>query len=227
MTNIPHNLAQLKQQIHDLEIRYHRPPGSVFLLAVSKKQSVEKIISAYEAGQHAFGENYLQEALTKMSELNNLTIEWHFIGAIQKNKTRKIAEHFSWVHTVSDLETAERLNNQRPENLPPLNICLQVNISQDKNKAGNRIENILPLALTCKNLPRLSLRGLMTIPTQKNIFAEQCAEFHKMSELFQNLLANNVKIDTLSMGMSDDLDAAIAEGSTMIRIGTKIFGNRF
>ena len=226
MTNILQNITTLKQQILDLEIRYHRPPDSVSLLAVSKGQPAEHIRIAVHAGQTTFGENYLQEALAKITALKNLELEWHYLGATQSNKTRHLAEHFAWVHTVCDLKTAERLNQQRPEHLPPLNICLQVNISADKNKAGADENAILPLAVACAKLPRLNLRGLMTVPAEKNIFAEQRAELHKMAGLFQKLLENQVKIDTLSMGMSADLEAAIAEGSTMIRIGTKIFGSR-
>jgi PLP dependent protein len=221
------NLAEINQQITELTAQYHRPLNSVRLLAVSKKQPVAAISAVYAAGQRAFGENYLQEALTKMLQLKDLAIEWHYIGALQSNKTKKLAEHFHWVHTVDTVESAERLNNQRPENLPPLNICLQVNISEDANKSGCHPENIFSLATSCQDFPRLNLRGLMAIPSQKKTFALQRAEFHKMSEIFQKLLVFGLKIDTLSMGMSDDLEAAIAEGSTMLRIGTKIFGMRF
>jgi pyridoxal phosphate enzyme (YggS family) len=221
------NLKQLHQQIIELTARYQRPADSVRLLAVSKNQTASIIAAAYAAGQHAFGENYLQEALSKMPALADHAIEWHYIGAIQRNKTKKIAQHFGWVHTVDNVDVAERLHKQRPENLPPLNICLQVNISNDLNKSGVPIENIFELAKVCQGLTRLRLRGIMTIPQQKNIFTEQRAEFHKLFELFQNLSKKGYKMDTLSMGMSDDLEAAIAEGSTMIRIGTKIFGQRF
>ncbi|MES2217449.1 MAG: YggS family pyridoxal phosphate-dependent enzyme [Pseudomonadota bacterium] len=221
------NLGELQQQIAELTAKYHRPPHCVQLLAVSKNQTSDAIATAYAAGQRAFGENYLQEALTKISELKKFKIEWHFIGAIQSNKTKKLAEHFAWIHTVDNLSIAERLNKQRPENLPPLNICLQVNISRDPNKAGCDPENILALAQACQKFSRLNLRGLMTIPLQNNSFTAQRAEFHKMFELFQKLAKNGLEIDTLSMGMSDDLEAAIAEGSTMLRIGTKIFGVRF
>jgi pyridoxal phosphate enzyme (YggS family) len=225
--SIADNLAEINQQIVNLTAQYHRPVNSVRLLAISKNQSNTAIEEAYAAGQHAFGENYLQEALVKIAALNNLAIEWHYIGATQRNKTKKLAEHFHWIHTVDSVEIAERLNNQRPENLPPLNICLQVNISKDENKSGCHPENVLALASACENFPRLTLRGLMAIPSQKNIFALQRAEFHKMDEIFKNLLKIGLNIDTLSMGMSGDLEAAIAEGSTMLRIGTKIFGMRF
>jgi pyridoxal phosphate enzyme (YggS family) len=221
------NLAQLNLQIAELTARYQRPPNCVQLLAVSKNQTSAAIEAAYSAGQRAFGENYLQEALTKISALKEYAIEWHFIGAIQSNKTKKLAEHFAWIHTVDNLSVAERLNKQRPDELPPLNICLQVNISHDPNKSGCAPENILALAQACQNFTRLNLRGLMTIPQQNNSFTSQRAEFHKMFELFQKLSIDGLNIDTLSMGMSDDLEAAIAEGSTMLRIGTKIFGIRF
>jgi pyridoxal phosphate enzyme (YggS family) len=224
---IADNLTQLHQQIVTLCTHYHRPKNSVLLLAVSKGHPDTAIAEAYNAGQRAFGENYLQEALTKINDLKKLSIEWHYIGALQSNKTKKLAENFAWIHTVENLTIAERLHNQRPENLAPLNICLQVNISADPNKSGCHPNDVLALAMQCKNLTRISLRGLMTIPTQYKNLTEQRAEFRKMFEIFEKLSAHSVKIDTLSMGMSDDLEAAIAEGSTMVRIGTKVFGIRF
>lgn len=224
--DIIQNLLSIKKQIHDYEKRYHREPDSVFLLAVSKKQPVEKIQRAIEGGQRAFGENYLQEALDKITKIADSQIEWHFIGSIQSNKTKKIAEHFNWVHSVSEKKIAQRLNDQRPDYLPPLNICLEVNVSLESSKSGVMITDVLALAEFCASLPQLKLRGLMTIPKPNTHLDAQRAEFHKLKLLFDELNSKNFKLDTLSMGMSDDMQAAIAEGSTMVRIGTAIFGAR-
>lgn len=218
------NLSSIKNQISQYEIKYGRDRGSVSLLAVSKKQSIAKIREAYDAGQRAFGENYLQEALQKMAELADLDIEWHFIGPIQSNKTKKIAEHFHWVQSVDSLKTAQRLNNQRPEHLPPLNICLEINISGEASKSGINSNEAAALAAACSTMPRLKLRGLMTIPTASLDTARQ--QFHAMQQLFQQLIHAGYSLDTLSIGMSDDYEAAIAEGSTLVRIGTGIFGKR-
>jgi pyridoxal phosphate enzyme (YggS family) len=227
VSSISENLQQIKNQIHEGELRYARQPHSVSLLAVSKNQSISAIEAAYQAGQYAFGENYLQEALTKMAALPYPELEWHFIGPIQSNKTKKIAEHFQWVHSICDAKTAARLNSQRPDHLPPLNICLQVNVSDEATKSGiTDVDALLLLAQECVAYPHLQLRGLMAIPAEKNIFADQRAECHKLKLLFEILCKKGLKLDTLSMGMSSDLDAAIAEGSTMVRIGTKIFGGR-
>lgn len=225
LTNIIKNLAEVRQQIQNAEARFDRAPHSVFLLAVSKGQSIEKIAQAVSAGQLAFGENHLQEALPKMTAFTNKDVSWHFIGLIQRNKTKKVAEHFDWVHSVTHPHIAERLNNQRPDHLPPLNICLQVNVSEQTTKLGTLIHETETLADYCATLPRLKLRGLMTIPAPKNTFEEQKAEFAKLVSLF-NRLKQKFSLDTLSMGMSNDMDAAIAEGSTMVRIGTAIFGAR-
>ncbi len=226
LINIANNLSDLKQQIRDAEVAYKRKPNSVFLLAVSKGQSIEKIGKAILAGQLAFGENHLQEALPKIAAFPNKKLEWHFIGLIQRNKTKKIAEHFQWVHSVTDPQIAKRLNEQRPNHLPPLNICLQVNLSQQKNKLGVSVDELSDLADYCLTLPHLKIRGLMTIPFPKNTFEEQRAEFAKLVELFNDLNAKNFQLDTLSMGMSNDMKAAIAEGSTIVRIGTALFGTR-
>jgi pyridoxal phosphate enzyme (YggS family) len=227
MQTIADNLTAVRSDILAAEQQFGRSTHSVSLLAVSKTQPVEKIREAYAAGQTAFGENYLQEALTKITALADLPLEWHFIGPIQSNKTRKIAAHFAWVHSVCDSAILKRLQEQRPDTLPPLNICLQVNISHEATKSGITDENILlELAEQCAASPRLRLRGLMTIPAEKNNFSEQRAAFHKMQQMSESLCKKGIKLDTLSMGMSNDLAAAIAEGSTMVRIGTKIFGNR-
>jgi pyridoxal phosphate enzyme (YggS family) len=223
---IQENLQKLLQEIRVDEAQYQRPPHSVKLLAVSKNQSDENILIAYENGQRLFGENYLQEALSKIERLQDKNIEWHFIGSVQKNKTRKIAENFAWIHTISDFKIAERLHNQRPSTLPPLNICLQVNISSEPSKAGIASEAVLTLAQQCKTLSRLSLRGLMCIPVESHDFAAQVKPFRQMKKLFDTCNQHGLKLDVLSMGMSSDLHAAIAEGSTMIRIGTRIFGRR-
>lgn len=218
-------LSSLLSTIRSLETKYHRTPNSVKLLAASKAQSSEKILTLYQEGQRVFGENYLQEAIAKMPELPN-DIEWHFIGPIQSNKTRKIAEHFSWVHSVSSLYIAKRLNDQRPLNLAPLNICIEVNISEENTKSGVMQNELLSLAKECLLLPQLTLRGLMCIPAPSTDLLTQRKSFHAVSALFESLRNDGINIDTLSMGMSDDLEAAIAEGSTMIRVGRALFGER-
>ncbi len=225
-TDIQKNIRELKNKIHEYEIRYQRKPNSVTLLAASKNHSIEKIQQAILAGQTQFGENYLQEALEKMAALTTEDLEWHFIGSIQSNKTKKMAEHFTWVHSVGDIKIAKRLNDQRPPHLPPLNICLEVNVSDEQTKSGVHPDEVFSLAQFCREQPRLSLRGLMTIPKERNSFAEQRAELHKLRIIFDVLQQEGYKIDTLSMGMSHDMEAAIAEGATIVRIGTAIFGNR-
>lgn len=226
LINITKNLAQIKQQIRDCEVSFARKPHSVFLLAVSKGQSITKIDQAILAGQIAFGENHLQEALPKMAAFAEKKLEWHFIGLVQSNKIKKIAAHFSWIHSVTNMHIATQLNKQRPGHLPPLNICLQVNVSQQASKLGATISEVAALADYCAALPRLKLRGLMTIPTPKETFTEQRAEFAKLGALFHNLNEKKFQLDTLSMGMSNDMKAAIAEGATIVRVGAAIFGAR-
>lgn len=226
MSDIVKNLAVIERDIREYEKKYSRDAHSVFLLAVSKRQPVEKMQQAIAAGQLAFGENYLQEALEKKMLLANPQIEWHFIGAIQSNKTRKIAEHFSWVHSVNDRKICERLNAQRPAELPPLNVCLEVNVSHESTKSGVNIDEVFSLATYCASLPRLKLRGLMTMPAPFDTLALQRGEFNKLKKLFDELNQNHFQLDTLSMGMSNDLEAAIAEGATIVRVGTAIFGAR-
>jgi len=226
LINITKNLAEIKQQIRDCEVLFARKPHSVFLLAVSKGQPITKIEQAILAGQIAFGENHLQEALPKITAFAEKKLEWHFIGLIQSNKIKKIAQHFNWVHSVTDMYIATQLNKQRPNHLPPLNICLQVNVSQQPSKPGATILQVAALADHCAALPRLKLRGLMTIPTPQETFTTQKAEFAKLSELLNNLNEKKFKLDTLSMGMSNDMKAAIAEGATIVRVGTAIFGAR-
>lgn len=224
--SVKENLFALKKRINDFEKKYNRHSQSVSLLAVSKLHPIEKIKEAYEAGQEAFGENYLQEALSKQAALTNEAIEWHFIGHIQSNKTRKIAEDFAWVHSVDSIKIAKRLHEQRPLDLPPLNICIEVNVSDEPAKSGVDLKNVLSIAEYCLSLQRLRLRGLMTIPAQENDFEKQRIPFRMLFEVFQSLREKGIALDTLSMGMSEDFEAAIAEGSTMVRIGTALFGER-
>lgn len=219
-------LHTIKNLIREYELRYARTPGSVGLLAASKGKSIEAIQEIIAADQFILGENYLQEALLKMSAISNPNIEWHFIGPIQSNKTKKMAEHFSWVQTVSDKKIAKRLNDQRPNDLPPLNICLQINISHEMTKSGVTPEQVVDLATYCSTLPRLRLRGLMTIPAIQKTFEEQRVPYRALKKIFDELNQNGFSLDILSMGMTDDMEAAIAEGATLVRIGTGIFGRR-
>lgn len=218
---------EINKRIRDFEKKHERQPNSVCLLAVSKGQDLEKIKAAYDAGQHSFGENYLQEALSKIEALSDLNIEWHFIGNLQRNKTKKIAEHFSWVQSVSSKQIAKRLNDHRPENLPPLNICIEINLDHEASKSGIEPAELTQLAKYCMTLPRLKLRGIMLIPPPHDNLDAQCKIFHQAYLLFESLRDLNLPIDTLSMGMSRDFEAAIAEGSTMVRIGSALFGERF
>ena len=222
-----HNILSL---IAENEAHYQRAPRSVSLLAVSKNQSVDKMRSLYNEGQRIFGENYLQEALSKMDQLIDCDIEWHFIGPIQSNKTKKIAEHFSWVQSVDSEKIAKRLNDQRPHSLPSLNICIEVNIDGAPTKSGVSKETVFSLIDYCMSLPHLSLRGLMAIPEPSVFFETQCESFHAIHELWltcRDYVSDRTeKFDTLSMGMSADFQAAIKEGATMVRIGTAIFGER-
>ena len=207
-----------------------REPASVTLLAVSKTFGAEAVIVAADAGQVAFGENYLQEAVNKIAEVGKLrpelSLEWHFIGPIQSNKTRPIAENFSWVHAIDREKIAQRLSEQRPVGLPPLNICLQVNVSGEVSKSGVSPEELSVLAKAVVGLPNIQLRGLMAIPEPEADLVKQRAPFALLRELQQQLAAMGIATDTLSMGMSGDMQAAIMEGATMVRIGSAIFGKR-
>jgi pyridoxal phosphate enzyme (YggS family) len=198
----------------------------VALLAVSKTQPAAVIAALAAAGQRQFGENYLQEALEKIEALRQLDLEWHFIGPLQSNKTRGIAENFAWVHSLDRLKLAQRLSEQRPDTLPALNICLQVNISDEASKRGLNAVELADVAHAVAELPRLRLRGLMAIPAPSTDFVAQRGSFTHLRELQATLIATGVELDTLSMGMSDDLEAAIAEGATIVRVGTAIFGPR-
>ncbi len=226
MNAIPDNLQAVNRAVTAAVAAAGRAPGSVRLLAVSKTFPPAAVRAAYEAGQRAFGENYLQEALDKIGALADLPLEWHFIGPIQSNKTRPIAEHFYWVHSVDRLKVAERLSAQRPPHLPPLNICLQVNVSGEASKSGVAPEEAVALAQALSRLPRLRLRGLMAIPAPADDPAAQRAPFRRMRSLLEEVNAQGLQLDTLSMGMSHDFPAAIMEGATLVRIGTAIFGAR-
>lgn len=203
-----------------------RPPESVILLAVSKTFPEAAIREAYAAGQRCFGESYLQEALQKLEALRDLDIEWHFIGPIQSNKTRPIAEHFHWVHSVDRLKIAERLSAARPAGLPTLNVCVQVNVSGEASKSGIEPPDALDLAKAVASLPGLRLRGFMAIPRPTPELAEERAQFAVLRGIFEQARAAGLDVDTLSMGMSDDMEAAILEGATLVRLGTAIFGRR-
>ncbi len=223
---IAQNLHSIRAQIKDLEQKYGRPENSVQLLAVSKTRPIEDIHAAFNENQHHFGENYLQDALSKIENLPEAKLIWHFIGAIQSNKTRQIAENFDWVHTLDRLKIAQRLNEQRPEDLTPLNVCIQVNISGEESKSGIHPDEVLPLAKQIRLLPQIKLRGLMAIPASSDNLNEQRKPFRLLTDLKDEIHTQGIELDTLSMGMSNDMEAAIAEGSTMVRIGTAIFGKR-
>jgi len=223
---ITQNIQSIRTQIKALEEKYLRQAGSVQLLAVGKTRPIEDIQSAFAENQHHFGENYLQDALSKIENITESAIQWHFIGPVQSNKTRQIAENFHWVHTIDRLKIARRLSEQRNPEQPPLNVCIQVNVSGEENKSGVNCDEALTLARQIIELPNIQLRGLMTIPASSNDFDEQRKPFRILKELKDEIQSQGIKLDTLSMGMSNDMEAAIAEGSTMVRIGTAIFGKR-
>ncbi|MBZ9665619.1 YggS family pyridoxal phosphate-dependent enzyme [Pseudomonas sp. LMG 31766] len=223
MSTIAENIAKVGARIREAAQASQHNLADIGLLAVSKTKPAAAIREAYAAGLRDFGENYLQEALGKQVELNDLPLIWHFIGPIQSNKTRPIAEHFDWVHSVDRLKIAQRLSEQRPAHLPPLNICLQVNVSAEDSKSGCSPETLPELAKAVAALPNLRLRGLMAIPEPTDDVAAQHAAFAHLRQLRDDLALN---LDTLSMGMSHDLEAAIAEGATWVRIGTALFGAR-
>lgn len=226
MDSISHCLATVQARILQAADLAGREVETIHLLAVSKTKPAADIRAAYAAGQRAFGENYPQEALAKMTALADLALEWHFIGPIQSNKTRLLAEHFTWVHSVDRLKIAQRLSEQRPIHLPPLQICLQVNISQEISKQGCDPIAVYELAHAVSRLPRLQLRGLMAIPAPSNDVGQQRQAFAAVRHLLEDLQQQGLSLDTLSMGMSDDLAAAIAEGATWVRVGSHIFGAR-
>ena len=223
MSTIAGNIAQVEARIRAAALAVQRDVTSIHLLAVSKTKPAGALREAHAAGIRDFGENYLQEARAKQVELADLPLCWHFIGPIQSNKTRDIAEHFAWVHSVDRLKIAQRLSEQRPANLPPLNICIQVNVSGEASKSGCTPADLPALAAAISALPRLKLRGLMAIPEPTEDRAEQDAAFATVRTLQESL---NMGLDTLSMGMSHDLESAIAQGATWVRIGTALFGAR-
>jgi pyridoxal phosphate enzyme (YggS family) len=223
-------LQTVRKELENACLQAGRAPGSVALLAVSKTHGPEMVVQAARAGQQAFGENYLQEAQAKMLAVAalapELALEWHFIGPIQSNKTRPIAEQFAWVHSVDREKIAQRLSEQRPAGMPPLNICLQINISGEDSKSGVAPQEALALARRVASLPNVRLRGLMAVPEPCEDPATQREPFRQLCKLAAEISASGIPLDTLSMGMSADLEAAVAEGSTMVRIGTAIFGKR-
>jgi pyridoxal phosphate enzyme (YggS family) len=228
MSSVEAKLQQVRTRIATACETSQRPVQSVTLLAVTKTFGPQAVRDALAAGQHAFGENYVQEALEKIESLADVReqLEWHLIGPLQSNKTRVVAEHFDWVHTIDRLKLAERLSAQRPEHLPPLQVCLQVNISGEASKSGVAPEDTLALAEAVCGLPRLRLRGLMAIPEPEGDFEAQRAPHRALARLLFDLNAAGQVLDTLSMGMSADLEAAIAEGATIVRVGSAIFGDR-
>ena len=226
MKNMEKNLNRVRSRIIEAARASGRDPDSILLLAVSKKKPASDIRLAYASGQRDFGENYLQEAQQKMQELQDLDICWHFIGAIQSNKTRPIAEAFDWVHCVDRAKIAHRLSEQRPVGRQPLNVCIQVNLDHESSKAGIDPEAVPALAMEIRDLPGIRLRGLMAIPAPRDTLEEQRIPFARLAGILSLLRQQGIDCDTLSMGMTQDLEAAVAEGSTLVRIGTAIFGER-
>jgi PLP dependent protein len=228
MTDLTHNLEAVHQRIAAAARNAAREPHSVALLAVSKTFPAQDVRAAHTAGQRAFGENYVQEAVEKIEALADLRaeLEWHFIGPLQSNKTRPVAERFDWVHSVDRLKIAQRLSEQRPASMAPLNVCLQVNVSGEASKSGVAPHEAAQIAQAIAALPNLRLRGLMSIPEPESTLEAQRVPHRQLRELFESLRAGGLALDTLSMGMSADLEAAVLEGATIVRIGTAIFGGR-
>lgn len=226
MTTIAANLQAVRARIARAAQSAGRCPSTIALIAVSKTWPAELIENAYACDQRAFGESYAQEAVEKITRLRHLPLEWHFVGPVQSNKTRALAEHFHWVHSVARGKIAQRLNDARPEHVPALNVCIQVNVSGEASKSGVQPGEELALARSILELPRLKLRGLMAVPEPTADVALQRQRFRLLRELYDRLRAAGIALDTLSMGMSDDLEAAILEGATMVRVGTAIFGAR-
>ena len=226
MIGVTENLRKIRDLLHVAAIEANRDPAGVRLLAVSKKQPLEKIREAYAAGQREFGENFVQEGVEKIAAMDKDDITWHFIGHLQSNKTRVVAENFDWVHTIDKLKTARRLSEQRPDGLPPLNVCLQVNVDDEESKSGVTPEALPELAAACAKLPNIRLRGLMCVPAIREEPDAQRMPFAALRELAEKLRTDGVDTDTLSMGMTADFRAAILEGATIVRIGTALFGER-
>jgi pyridoxal phosphate enzyme (YggS family) len=226
MNNLKENLDRVRSRVESACQKAGRKPENIATLAVSKKHSAQQIRLLHEFGQQSFGENYVQEALAKMAQLEDLNLEWHYIGPIQSNKTRDVAEHFHWVQSADRKKIIQRLSNQRPGKLAPLNFCIQVNIDREPQKAGVLPEQVRELALWAQDMGNLRLRGLMTIPRLTSTENELAESYERMNALYHELLGEGMDLDTLSMGMSADLETAIMHGSTMIRIGTDLFGPR-
>ena len=226
MIGVTENLSLVSDLLQKSAIEAGRDPATVKLLAVSKKQPVEKIREAVAAGQRDFGENFVQEGVDKIEALSHPDLVWHFIGHLQNNKTRLVAENFDWVHTIDKLKTARRLSEQRPTSLPPLNVCLQVNVDVETSKSGITPVELPGLAAECAELPGLRLRGLMCLPAIRDQFEEQRRPFAALREMAETLRQQGIDTDTLSMGMTGDFRAAIYEGATIVRIGTALFGER-
>lgn len=226
MNDLKNKLDMVRARITRASLKADRNPDSVSLLAVSKRHSANSIRTLVIAGQTHFGENYVQEALEKQQQLADPDIVWHFIGPLQSNKTREVAQHFDWVQSVDRQKLLLRLSDQRPDSLPPLNICLQVNIDNEPQKSGASSTDILALARLTTELPGLKLRGLMAIPRISAVDRTGSSSFDRMRHLFESLRAEGMEVDTLSMGMSSDLESAIKAGSTMVRVGTDLFGPR-
>ena len=226
MIRVTENLGKIRDLLTKAALDAKRDPGTVKLLAVSKKQPLQLIADAAAAGQRDFGENFVQEALERIQKLPQGHLVWHFIGHLQTNKARAVAENFDWVHTLDRLKTAERLSRHRPDELGDLNVCLQVNVDDEPEKYGVRADALPELAAACAELPRLKLRGLMCLPAIREDFEEQRVPFARLRALRESLAANGFAMDTLSMGMSGDYRAAIFEGATIVRIGTAVFGPR-
>ncbi len=228
MSHIADHLLDVRRRIAEAARSANRSADTIRLLAVSKTFPAEDVRAAFDAGQRAFGENYVQESIAKIEALADLRaqMEWHFIGPLQSNKTRPVAEHFDWVHSVDRLKIAQRLSEQRPATLPPLNVCLQVNVSGEASKSGVAPEEAPALGRAIAELPNLRLRGLMSIPEPAEDPAAQRAPHRTLRQLYETMRAEGLALDTLSMGMSGDLEAAVLEGATIVRIGTAIFGKR-
>lgn len=226
MIGVTENLSSLSDLLNKSAIDAGRDPGTVRLLAVSKKQPLTKIREAAAAGQRDFGENIVQEGVEKIRELADLDLTWHFIGHLQSNKTRAVAENFDWVHTIDKLKTARRLSDQRPAGLPPLNVCVQINVDDEPSKSGIEPGDAVGLAAACVRLPNLRLRGLMCLPAIREGLEAQREPFATLRALAGDLRDHDIDIDTLSMGMTADYRAAIFEGATIVRIGTALFGER-
>ncbi|WP_334325832.1 YggS family pyridoxal phosphate-dependent enzyme [Gilliamella apicola] len=230
MNTVQDNLLNIKNEIAEIAKKCERDPNTIQLIAVSKTKPVEQIMEAINAGQLAFGENYVQEGIEKIQyfekNMPNNDLKWHFIGPLQSNKSKLVAEHFDWMHTIDRLKIAQRLSDQRPNHMAKLNVLIQVNISQEASKSGVKPEEVADLVKQIVTLPNLNLRGLMAIPEIENDYDKQFNVFTKMQQLLQSLQKDYPFMDTLSMGMSGDMQAAIVAGSTMVRIGTAIFGAR-